>query len=302
MARNPNPPDIAPHDEGVGELLSRVAARVARVTGIEAIVLGGSRARGTADAHSDIDLGLYYDSRRPFRIEDLERAARELDDRHASGLVTPFGAWGPGVNGGGWLKLGGIHVDFLYRDLAAVRLAIDECRAGDLKTIYQLGHPSGFHNQIYAGEINCCQILFDRRRQVARLKRLVARYPEKLRHAIARKHLFDAAFELAIADKPALRGDVMYVTGCLFRAASFMTLVAYAMNRRWLINEKGALAGLSTMPSRPRAMEATLARVLANPGRTADQLERSIGAMKSLCGRFRALAARGGIALIDSGF
>ncbi|HVA77401.1 MAG TPA: nucleotidyltransferase domain-containing protein [Candidatus Binataceae bacterium] len=289
-------------DSSVTEILERVASRLAGVTGIDAVVLGGSRARGTADAHSDIDFGLYYDSRRAFRIAELERAARELDDRGAAGLVTPFGAWGQGVNGGGWLRIGGHHVDFLYRDLVAVGVGIDECRAGDPKTIYQLGHPYGFHNQIYAGEVNCCRILFDRGSQILRLKRLVARYPEKLRRAIARKHLFDAAFELAIADKAALRGDVMYVSGCLFRAASFMTIVAYAMNRRWLINEKGALEGLRSMPIRPRAADATIVRVLANPGRTPDALARSVGAMKSLCGQFRALAARQGIALIDSGF
>src|SRR5487761_177247 len=167
-------------DRHIETILSRVTARVARVAGIEAIVLGGSRARGTADAHSDIDLGLYYNSRRPFRLIDLERAARSLDDRGAHGLVTARGAWGPGVNGGGWLRIDGRHVDFLYRDLAAVRTAIDECRAGDPTTVYQLGHPYGFHNQIYAGEINCCRILFDRSGQAARLKRMAARYPEKL--------------------------------------------------------------------------------------------------------------------------
>jgi hypothetical protein len=285
----------------IKDILERVASRLARVGGIEAIVLGGSRARGTADAHSDIDLGLYYDSRRPFRIAELDRAARSLDDRGTPGLMTPLGAWGPGVNGGGWLRIDGYHVDFLYRDLAAVSAAIGECRAGDPKTVYQLGHPFGFHNQIYAGEINCCRILFDRGGQVARLKRMAARYPEKLRRAIARKYLFDAAFELAIADKPALRGDVMYVTGCLFRAASFMTLVAYAMNRRWLINEKGALRGFRTMRLLPRAAEVTIARVLANPGRTPKALARSARAMRSLCGRFRTLAVREGIALIDSG-
>ncbi|MFZ0660075.1 MAG: nucleotidyltransferase domain-containing protein [Candidatus Binataceae bacterium] len=288
-------------DHYVEKILSRVAARLAQVGAIEAVVLGGSRARGTADAHSDIDLGLYYDSRRPFRIAELDRAARSLDDRGAPGLVTALGGWGPGVNGGGWLRIDGYHVDFLYRDLAAVHAAIGECRSGDPKTIYQLGHPFGFHNQIYAGEINCCRILFDRSGQVARLKRMVARYPEKLRHAIARKYLYDAAFELAITDKPALRGDVVYVAGCLFRAASFMTLVAYAMNRRWLINEKGALRGLRTMRLRPHAAEVTIARVLAKPGRTPKELARSARVMKSLCARFRTLAAREGLIVIDSG-
>ena len=285
----------------VSAILERSVTRVARVRGVRAIVLGGSRARGTADAHSDIDLGIYYDSRQPFEIAELGRAARDLDDRHAPGLVGPFGAWGPGVNGGGWLQIGGRHVDFLYRDLAAVRAAIDECRAGDPKTVFQLGHPFGFHNQIYAGEVNCCQVLFDRAGQLARLKMLVARYPEKLRRSIVRKHLFDATFELGIALKPALRGDVMYVSGCLFRAASFITIVLYALNRRWLINEKGALAGVRSMPIRPRGIDSAIARILASSRRTPDELGRGVRTMTSLCGRMRALAAREGIALIDSG-
>lgn len=80
---------------------------------------------GTADRHSDVDLGLYYDSLHPFRIAELKRAACELDDRHIPGLVTNFGDWGPGVDGGGWLMAGGRHLDFLYRDLRAVAGAIE---------------------------------------------------------------------------------------------------------------------------------------------------------------------------------
>ena len=106
-------------DNHTGAILERVVERTSRVSGVVAIVLGGSRARGTADVHSDIDLGLYYDSRRPFRISDLERAARDLDDRHSPGLVTDFGGWGPGVDGGGWLQVKNRHLDFIYRDLVA---------------------------------------------------------------------------------------------------------------------------------------------------------------------------------------
>ena len=144
------------------------------------------------------------------------------------------------MNGGGWLQIRGHHVDFLYREIGAVREAIEDCIAGRPRSIHQLGHPLGFHIQIYAGEVHVCRPLFDSAGTVAGLKSLIHEYPEKFRTAVVTKHLFDAEFEISIAAKPAERGDVMYVAGCLFRAAGFMTLVLYALNRRFYLNEKGA--------------------------------------------------------------
>jgi predicted nucleotidyltransferase len=288
-------------DGTVAEIVHRVADRVARVRGVRAIVLGGSRARGTADAHSDIDLGIYYDSRRPFGIGDLERAAGELDDQHRRGLLTPFGAWGPAVDGGGWLVIEGRHVDFLYRDLNVVRRAIDDCRAGKPASIYQLGHPLGFHNQIHAGEVSVCRPIYDPDGVLRALKRGVARYPAALRRAIVTKHMFDAAFELAIAGKPALRGDTMYVAGCLFRAAGFMTLVVYALNRRWWLNEKGALAETRSFPIAPPRFQATIAAVLGSVGRDGRAMGRSIARMKSLWQALRECAAAQRLAVSDFG-
>jgi predicted nucleotidyltransferase len=292
---------VTSHDS-TGGIIDRVVARVARVRGVRAIVLGGSRARGTADRHSDIDLGIYYDSRRPFRIPELERAARELDDDHRRDLLTPFGAWGPGVDGGGWLVIARHHVDFLYRDLNLVRRAIEDCRAGHPGSIYQLGHPLGFHNQIHAGEISVCRPLYDPAGVVRELKRRVAKYPARLRPAIVTKHMFDAAFELAIADKPAQRGDTMYVAGCLFRAAGFMTLVLYALNRRWWLNEKGALAETRSFPIALPRYEATIASVLGEVGREPRAMARSIARMKSLWGRLRKCAAAERISVSDIAF
>jgi predicted nucleotidyltransferase len=128
----------------VSETCARVVARLVAIEGIRAIALGGSRARGTAREDSDTDLGLYYDPSAPFMIEQLDAAARELDDRHIGGLVTPRGAWGAGVNGGGWLLIGGRHVDFLYRDLGRVSEVVGRCVRGEIDAVYQLGHPIGF--------------------------------------------------------------------------------------------------------------------------------------------------------------
>src|SRR5271157_1577044 len=105
-----------PSEHEIELILAEVVARVSKIDGVEAIVLGGSRARGTADERSDIDLGIYYDGKHPFSTAALGAAAKELDDRHSDNLVTSFGDWGPAVNGGGWLEIRGNHVDFIYRE------------------------------------------------------------------------------------------------------------------------------------------------------------------------------------------
>jgi predicted nucleotidyltransferase len=216
----------------VSELCERVAARLATIEGVRAVALGGSRARGTAREDSDIDLALYYDPTAPFPIKQLEAAASELDDRHAGGLVTLPGAWGAGANGGGWLLIGGHHVDILYRDLRRVREVVERCVRGEIDAVYQLGHPIGFQDQIYAGETHFCRPLYDPAGELTALKRLVDEYPPRMRRALIDKHLFDAQFEIEIALGPAGRGDIAYVSQCIARATGFMVLVLHTLNQR----------------------------------------------------------------------
>jgi hypothetical protein len=49
-------------------------------------------------------------------------------------------------------------------------------------------------------------------------------YPTRMRRALVDKHLFDARFEIEIAIAPAARGDLVYVSQCLTRAAGFTVL------------------------------------------------------------------------------
>ncbi len=279
----------------IEDILNKVVARVSKIGGVEAIVLGGSRARGTADERSDIDLGIYYDARHPFSIPALGVAAQELDDRHSDNLVTSFGEWGPGVNGGGWLEIRGHHVDFLYREIGAVREAIEDCIAGRPRSIYQLGHPLGFHIQIFAGEVYVCRLLYSKSNALAEFKSLVHEYPEKFRRAAVTKHLFDAEFEISITAKPAERADVMYVAGCLFRAAGFMTLVLYALNRIFFLNEKGAFAESRQFAIKPPRFHDTVASVLGSVGTTPAELSASVVSLQNLAAELRQLAVSEGV-------
>jgi Nucleotidyltransferase domain len=266
----------------VNEICERVAARLATIEGIKAVALGGSRARGTAREDSDIDLGLYYDSTDPFAIEALDVAASELDDRHISGLVTAFGAWGPGVNGGGWLIIDAHHVDLLYRDLRCVCAVIEQCVRGEIDAVYQLGHPLGFQNQIYVGEMHVCQPLYDPALELAALKQLVAVYPSRMCRALVDKHLFDAQFEIEIAAGPAARGDIVYVSQCLARATGFMVLVLHALNERFFLNEKNAFIESSSFALCPHNFHHEIERILGGLGNSAAALMQSVAAMRAV--------------------
>src|SRR3984893_10738435 len=94
-------------------MLTRIVPRLVEVPGIVGVVLGGSRARGTANAASDYDIGLYYGPDEPLDTEHLLSVARELVDDSSAVAITPVGGWGPRIVGGGWLSIEGRKVDLL---------------------------------------------------------------------------------------------------------------------------------------------------------------------------------------------
>jgi predicted nucleotidyltransferase len=194
-------------------LLDFVLRALSPIDGVAAIVLGGSRGSRRHQPDSDYDIGIYYRAARPFDPNALEVAAAGLDDEKRPGLVTPFGGWGPWVDGGGWLKVRGHAVDLIYRDLERVDRIIDDARAGRYQRNYQQGHPAGFPSIIYAGEVANCRALWDPDNAIESRKRRLSPYPEPLRAALIQRSLDEARFSVLIGLKAAKRGDVAYVTG-----------------------------------------------------------------------------------------
>ncbi|HXJ33618.1 MAG TPA: nucleotidyltransferase domain-containing protein [Candidatus Eisenbacteria bacterium] len=267
-----------------------IAARLAAVDGVVAVALGGSRARGAAGPESDHDLGLYYDPARPPSRDALNALARELDDRHPTDAVTRFGEWGPWINGGAWLTIGGARVDWLFKDLARIGRVVAECRAGRPEIAYQLGHPHAFVSAIYLAEIDCCVALEDPSGVLGELKRLVRPYPRLLKEALVQKFLFEADFSLRGAEKAAGRGDVVYVAGCLYRAVACLVQVLFAVNERYCTNEKGALRDVEAFARKPDDFVREATRVLGAPGATAAALAGCIATGDRLVAAVRALA------------
>ncbi len=273
-------------------LIDDIVECISQVDGVAAIVLGGSRARDTHTPTSDVDLGIYYRPERALDLDALGRVAAEIDDEHRSDLLTPIGGWGPWINGGGWLTVRSVPVDFLYRDLSRVTAVVEACHAGQVDIVYQPGHPHGFVSAIYMAEIAVCQALWDPRGEVGALKAKTQPYPAALQTALIQKFAWEANFVLDTAKKGVQRADVTYVAGCCFRSVSCMLQVIFALNGQYWLNEKGAVALAESFPLRPPELRARIEEIFALLAADAQALEAALGILDDLV-RDTALLAGG---------
>jgi predicted nucleotidyltransferase len=257
-------------NQQLSQFIHHVVDRLQAIEGIVAIALGGSRARGNHTPKSDVDLGLYYQPENPPELLALNHLASELDDSHRPNLITPVGEWGKWINGGGWLKVESIPVDFLYRDVAQVNQVINDCHDGKLTIDYQPGHPHGFVSSIYMGEVALGLSLHDPDDVLAALKAKTTPYPTKLKEATINKFAWEISFSLVVAQKAVARSDVAYAAGCCFRSVACMNQVLFALNEAYLLNEKGAVAlanGFTLCPANyQRRIESVFALLGADAG------------------------------------
>lgn len=228
--------------------LEQLTAAFAAVPGVEAIVLGGSRARGTSRERSDYDIGLYFSEACELDTARLQHVARQIADDPEGTTVTAVGEWGPWIVGGAWLTIGQRKVDLLYRNIDAVRRTMDACRTGQISMDYQPGHPHGFCSAIWMGEIAYCRPLLDPSHAIATLKQIALPYPEPLREALIRRFGWEVLFSIDNAELAALREEQSHVAGCAYRALSCVAQVLFAINGQYLINEKGALQEAAEFP------------------------------------------------------
>ncbi|GIO08035.1 hypothetical protein J31TS6_40630 [Brevibacillus reuszeri] len=236
----------------VQQVIDQINKDLSGVKGIVGVVLGGSRARGTNHATSDIDIGIYYDETAGFDVSEVSKIATKLDDEHRENIVTALGEWGPWVNGGGWLIVQGYHVDFLFRDVKRVSQVMDDCLTGKVSPNYQTGHPHAYINVMYMGELSICKVLSDSTNRIAELKAKTKPYPKPLKDAMIGYFMFESSFSLMFAEKNLDKDDISYVAGHAFRSISCLNQVIFALNGEYCINEKKAvrmIEGFNTKPN-----------------------------------------------------
>jgi hypothetical protein len=267
--------------------LRALADRIVEIPGVVAVALGGSRARGTHRPDSDFDLGLYY--RGDLDMTALRALAVQEAGQRAE--ITAPGGWGPWVDGGGWLTIGGRRVDWIYRDLDRVNRVWADCEEGRYEIGRQTGHPLGFYSHAYAGEVALCRVLADPSGEITSLRERTREYPRALGAALV-EGLWEADFSVGLARYGVVDVDPAYAAGCLFRAVGVACQALHGHASRWLINEKGMVPATDRLPAAPRDFAARTQRLLGHVGDSTQQIEQSVADASTLMAEVKTAVGR----------
>lgn len=212
--------------------VAEVVDLLTTLPGTIAVVLGGSHVLGSADAHSDWDLGLYY------------RGSIELTALAWRGTVHPPGSWGRIMNGGAWLQCGDHKVDVILRDLDVVEHWTQRAEHGEFEVDSLLGYLAGIPTYTLTAELASCRLL---RGDLP----AAPPYPAKLSTSGPAVWRFCRTFSLDCARMHAARGNTAGALGHAVRAVMEEGHAILCQRGEWVCNEKRLIesAGLANAQS-----------------------------------------------------
>lgn len=269
-------------------IVSEMCNALANIQGVQAICLGGSYARGTATANSDIDIGIYYSESYPPDIDDIRNLAKKFDPYVTT--VTDFYEWGPWVNGGAWLNTHNGKIDWLYRNLDQVKRVLEDAEEGRFVWDYRQQPPFGFFSVTYLADLQHNIPLYDPRQLFLEFKNSIQNYPKALKQSLIREHLWSVEFSYFNAQKLANRNCIYGTVGCITRIASELTQVLFALNEIYFASEKGALKIIDSFSLKPQKYSIRINDILSCPGQgraiiqSLKKLDDIIQETKALCG------------------
>lgn len=101
--------------------------------------------------------------------------------------------------------------------------------------------------------------------------------PRALRPSVVRDYLFLAEFTLsAFAPKAAARCDTYATASCPTRAVNELVLALFALNRKYPVNDKTALAEAAEFERAPRNFLALVQQTLVNLGASSPDLAAAV--------------------------
>ena len=234
--------------------LSFMTVTLTGLPGVQAVMLGGSRASDRIHPDSDWDFSVYY--RNHFDVGRISALGWP-------GEVSGIGGWGGGIfNGGAWLTVEGRRVDVHYRDLEDVERRIREAGRGEFAIESLLNYLAGIPTYVVVAELASGRILS------GDLPR--PEYPAALKDSAARIWQSRASMTLAYARKAyAGRGQAAMTFGAAARALLEAGHARLARDGIWITNEKTLLARVGW-----EGADALFAGAGSGPGDPAGLLDR----------------------------
>ncbi|HEU5042275.1 MAG TPA: nuclear transport factor 2 family protein [Gemmatimonadales bacterium] len=241
--------------------------------GAHALGMGGSRAKGSSDEHSDLDLYLFAES-----LAEQDKIVAALSGVADLGRVEIGGdletLWGRNID----FRVNGELVEVTVRSVAHIERIIADCEAGVLRAEPMVWTPGGFfYHHAALADLVSIRPLSDPYGLIARWQERLATYPPALRKAVIARHLPRASFWL---ENPHYRSaiarvDVPYTQSIVMNTVHDLIQVLYAVNERYYPGEKRLVAQAASLPERPEDLPEKLAwLVLPAEPPTTELLER----------------------------
>ena len=216
--------------------IEQITGAVAGVPGVAAVSLGGSHATGMADAHSDVDLHVYW--REPL-APAAERHARLAAVADPGAPVREVAEWGLEDH----FSVGGRLHELVYVHLGDVERQVERAYAEGLG---DEGFATASLFYVAAGVP-----LHDPQGALARLRARLAVYPEATRRRLLDTMPGVLRAYLGQLRKAQARGDLLFAQHRRYSVQMVYFNMLFALNRRYHPGEKRLLAHAERCPIIP---------------------------------------------------
>lgn len=227
------------------------------------IAIGGSRAKGSADRWSDLDVYLFSRSLVPCP----EREALVASLLPNASEVRAWGCDDPFVEGGTDFTFEGVRVECWHRNNASVEAKLHASLDGDIARQYSAWAVMGFFDHAVLADIRSMHIVIDPQGIIAKWKRAVSRYPDALRRSLLNRFIREAVFWL---NNPHYQGaiervDLIYTSAIVQHTLQALIQVVFALNREYFPGEKQLACAMDTLSMQPQRFSNRIHHILT-PG------------------------------------
>lgn len=248
------------------------------------IALGGSHAKGTSDALSDVDVYLFAPAVVP-RARRIEVVADVLGI--APEAVSSWGGDEPFEQAGTDFRFRDTEVECWIRSSTRIESVIEGAKRGEIRREYVGWAVAGFFDYVALGDIQAMRVVEDPSGMLARWKADVDPYPEPLRRAVLGRFTREAAFwPDSFHYRTAMeRSDTLYTSAIVQQVVHALVQCVFALNGVYFPGDKKLASALDALPVRPEAFARRIQQLLfpgAEPDRTLlEEQRRALGALVS---------------------